>query len=272
MPPLLIFTTSQTPLPTRLPRPRKPQLILPLLIHRSLHLALDTSPPNLSTTNRTILIPHPDTLIKHDTPSTSKTTHQNGDTPSDPLIDSQPPTQTHTSEHDPTDGEITVKLHLISPSDPGTRIDQIHSALSIVSKYKGLNEIDHLLVGFSGVDYKGKKTAATEMFGCGTEGLESPTGSDTVSPTVLEGIITVWRELSKLKGTMVKDVGTLYLPMGILERLCEELIRPKINAMDTPDCHTLPKEYLAFAKEAGVELWAGGGGEGSGALFLFFLA
>jgi len=38
----------------------------------------------------------------------------------------------------------------------------------------------------------------------------------------------------------------------------------QVNSLDTPDCHHLPKDFTGWAKENGVQLWAGGGGEGSG--------
>ena len=77
-------------------------------------------------------------------------------------------------------------------------------------------------------------------------------------------------------------VGTLYLPLGVLRRLTDEAGKgqqgqaggangqdagrrgPVINMLDTPDCHSLPKEYTAYAKEQDIALWAGGGGEGAG--------
>lgn len=39
---------------------------------------------------------------------------------------------------------------------------------------------------------------------------------------------------------------------------------PSVNILNTPDCHHLPRELMQFASENGIELWAGGGGEGSG--------
>lgn len=34
--------------------------------------------------------------------------------------------------------------------------------------------------------------------------------------------------------------------------------------MNTPDCHWLPEDLLRYAEDNEIELWAGGGGEGSG--------
>lgn len=39
---------------------------------------------------------------------------------------------------------------------------------------------------------------------------------------------------------------------------------PAVNCMNTPDCHWLPEDLLQYAKANGIELWAGGGGEGCG--------
>ncbi|KAJ9108876.1 hypothetical protein QFC21_000196 [Naganishia friedmannii] len=36
---------------------------------------------------------------------------------------------------------------------------------------------------------------------------------------------------------------------------------PAVNCMNTPDCHWLPEELLQYAREQGIELWAGGAGE-----------
>jgi hypothetical protein len=126
--------------------------------------------------------------------------------------------------------------------------------------------VDTLLVGFKGIDYKGKRTAAADFFGCGAEGLTSD-----VAPTVTEEAArdarAVWELLRQnVDGKKVKEIGTLYLPLNVLRDLSESSRAPKVNSLDTPDCHSLPKEYTGFAKERGIQLWAGGGGEGSGTL------
>lgn len=41
-------------------------------------------------------------------------------------------------------------------------------------------------------------------------------------------------------------------------------ILPAVNCMNTPDCHWLPDELLQYAREQGIELWAGGAGESCG--------
>lgn len=124
------------------------------------------------------------------------------------------------------------------------------------------------------------------MFGCGSEGLENPSSED-VDPGVEEEIMRFWKGLSDVLAGQsshsqtgngegerrIGRVGTLYLPLGLLRRLSDEGkseagSEVSINALDTPDCHSLPKEYTTFAKERGIELWAGGGGEGSGELSL----
>ncbi len=43
----------------------------------------------------------------------------------------------------------------------------------------------------------------------------------------------------------------------------------KVNSLNTPDCHSLPEGLLKWAKEEGVELWAGGSGIGSGESWFF---
>ncbi|KAK4686914.1 hypothetical protein P7C73_g3196, partial [Tremellales sp. Uapishka_1] len=228
-----IFTTSQTALPVRYPHPRKPQLLVPALIHRCLHSSLDQTPPSLSVNKgdqggKVIVIPNELDIPKYD------------------LLES--------------DVELTVKLHLVtSPS-----LSIVKEALHFLSIYKGLDRIETLLIGFRGIDYKGKKTAASEMFGCGTEGLESGNGSEDVPEQLAQTVLRLWKEIhqdAEIKAKEINKMGTLYLPLGLLERLEEP--RPTVNSLDTPDCHSLPKQYSAFAEENGIELWAGGGGEGS---------
>ena len=156
-----------------------------------------------------------------------------------------------------------MKLHIVGKGDPKVRASWVAESLEFLGTHKGLRSVDTLLLGFSGVDYKGKKTVASEMFGCGAEGLESGSGSEIVDEETERGVREVWDLVSK-SGLGVFNLGTLYLPLGLLKKLSEEDVAPKINAMDTPDCQSLPKEYSAFARERGIELWAGGGGEGAG--------
>jgi hypothetical protein len=274
-PSLILFTTSQIPLPTRYPHPHKPNLLIPPLVHRSLHSALDSTPPSYTSTNTTLYIPDIETLAKHDLPPTSPST-STSTRPSviDPNLDGQPPSTSF------TESEVTAKLHFVSPSSPSTRLEWINDALATLSKYKGLTRIDNLLIGFKSIDYRGRKTAASEMFGCGAEGLESDVGSEDVGEDAQKDVVEIWRGLGdpnlntggEGKGE-VGRFGTLYLPLVLLKVLHglekEGSVRVGINALDTPDCHHLPKEYTDFAKAADMELWAGGGGEGSGELFLF---
>ena len=241
---LYILTTSQSPLPPRYPRPHKPILLLPPLFHRTLHSALDANPPSASSSSTAVIIPHIDSIVKHDVPAQI----QNGS----PLTDS-----------DGADAEVTVKLHLIGSADASTRAGWISEALEFLERRKGLGCVDTLLVGFKGVDYKGKKTAASELFGCGVEGLENGSGTDVVDIETERGVREVWDIITK--GDLgVRTLGTMYLPLDLLRGLSETNFPPKINAMDTPDCASLPKEYSGFAKEKGIELWASGGGEGAG--------
>ncbi|OCF42874.1 hypothetical protein I317_03351 [Kwoniella heveanensis CBS 569] len=323
-PGLLIFTTSQTPLAVRYPRPRKPVLHLPALVHRSLHNALDGEtpsalfvvPPQTSTataTAKSLIIPHPDGLVKHDLPSSpshTTHTHANADTsvtPHEPLSEINGEIAGTNGLSDSSadylvDTELTVKIHLVGDSSaaksPATSAEEklswIKEALETLESYKGLNKqaIDTLLVGFKGVDYRGAKTAASEMFGCGTEGLEAP-NTETIIAELEEEILAVWKALltsslgsssSEGLGLVGDDtrLGSLYAPLGLLKKLVDLGAEGrsgsgsstgsgvgakggvKVNALDTPDCHHLPKEYTSFAKEKGVQLWAGGGGEGSG--------
>ena len=264
--PIYIVTTSQTPLPIRFPRPRKPILLLPPLIHRALHSALDARPPSAIASSSGIIIPHPESLVKHDVPSRAFPSQMT------PRSDTSSPSA-DPDETDDIDAEVTVKLHLVGRAPTSTRAGWVTESLAFLARYKGLGSVDNLLIGFNGVDYKGRKTAASEMFGCGTEGLEGGSGSDVVDEETERGMRGVWDEVSRGGGGVggrVGRMGTMYLPLGLLRALSEAEVAPRINAMDTPDCQSLPKEYSGFAREKGIELWAGGGGEGAGEGFLCF--
>jgi len=241
---LYLFTTSQNPLPGRYPRPTKPVLIVPPLIHRSLHQALDQDPPSLSVSQDAaaqITIPHIDHLRKHDIPSAS----------------------------DREDVEITLKLHLVGPGSSADQASWVKEALGLVQTALGIGGADTLLIGFKGVDYKGKKT----VDGSEVNGDSVPPTDYSVPSDVEEHIVEFWTHLvdwlKEEEGIKVKTLGTMYLPFGVLKRLKSLEAEKgagsvKVNSLDTPDCHHLPKDFTRWAKENAVQLWAGGGGEGSG--------
>ena len=294
-PSFLIFTSFSNPLPRKYPHPHKPNLLIPPLIHRTLHTALDKDPPSTASTPSGLIIPHPDFIIKHDLPALpSKGGSERRNAPRkdvETTLDTAQPTsnvgEDGLSRDEDTDAEVTVKLHLVGPSPPAVRLRWIAHALDALGRYKGLGEIDTLLVGFRGVDYKGKKSAVAEVFGCGAEGMENGSGGEAVENGTAADVEKVWRAMVEAKSSSakahvpnghfseedqdledamahVKSLGTLYMPLGLLESLSKCGQAPCINSMDTPDCHHLPREYTEFAKERGIELWAGGGGEGSG--------
>lgn len=229
-------------MPGRYPRPAKPTLIVPPLIHRSLHQALDQSPPSLSiSSTKAITIPHIDHLRKHDIPSAS--------------------------ERD--DVEITLKIHLVGPAEPTEKAGWVKEALGLVQTALGIGGADTLLIGFKGVDYKGKKTVD------GSNGNSVPPADYSVESDIEDHIVEFWTQLTSWlkeeQNVKVKTLGTMYLPLGVLKRLKslegeqkDGLGKVQVNSLDTPDCHHLPKEFTGWAKENGVQLWAGGGGEGSG--------
>ena len=237
-------------------------------------------------------IPDPLTLAKHDLPSTSSSSS----------LSSQPLALDHSAPSDDprpnpdlsrlaTDEELTVKLHLVGSAPPPVRARWVSDALSVLEESKGLAGPDTLLLGWKGVDYKGRKTAASEMFGCGSEGLESGSGSEDVPLNVADEVEQTWQFVNegilgrghggcadgcqsngqsngRTAHPCPKNVGTLYLPIGLLSRLADGPWTPAVNAMDTPDCHHLPRDYTDYARSKGIELWAGGGGEGAGGSFL----
>jgi hypothetical protein len=132
----------------------------------------------------------------------------------------------------------------------------------MVDTHLGLGGADTLLVGFKGVDYKGKKTLEEK-------GNEDQVAASeySVSPEIEQHILDFWSLLTiglRQRHSKVKNLGTMYLPYSVLRRLKEADGGLDINSLDTPDCHHLPKDYTAWAKANEVQLWAGGGGEGSG--------
>ena len=274
-PSLLIFTTTPSPLPLTYAHPRKPALSLPPLVHRSLHAALDGDVPSFGESGISLIVPRPDSLSKSQVPvytsrpsSSAAIRGQNGSdgqvTP-DTLDAKENP---EVLKADSTEYELTVKVHLVAPSSSCARAGWVLDALRALETYKGFTEVETLLVGVKGIDYKGKRSAASEFFGCGAEGMTSDVGP--VSSEAVAEYKALWEAVAeKLKaegklGETVKTLGGLYLPLEALEELSKSSIPPTVNSLDTPDCHSLPKEYTAFAKEHNIQLWAGGGGEGSG--------
>nr|XP_018265042.1 uncharacterized protein I303_03224 [Kwoniella dejecticola CBS 10117]OBR87200.1 hypothetical protein I303_03224 [Kwoniella dejecticola CBS 10117] len=280
---LYIFTTSQIPLPIKYAHPRKPVLVVPPIVHRSLHNALDGDTPSVSYAEGELIIPHPDGLVKHDLPPSSSRSNTNPKSDSD----SQPSAPSEGQINGEVDGtglsdaasnyiidsELTIKLHLVgeapSSSSPSSAsgeqgyISWIKESLGLLEKYKGLSKdkIDTLLIGFKGIDYRGAKTAASEMFGCGSEGLETP-NTQSIPSELRQTAIRTLRQV-KHQGDILGEqtkLGSLYFTLDLLKELGQGV---QVNALDTPDCHHLPKEYTSYAREAGVQLWAGGGGEGS---------
>lgn len=262
MPPsLVLFTTSQTPLAVRYPHPRKPILTVPPLLHRSLHNALDRDQPSAAfvvnagdaggVAQGTLYIPNLEELAK---PS--------------PL----PVANGHAAPELVHDNiELTVKVHLIvsptSTSPASARAEWVSEALQVFRKAKRLPLPDNLLIGFKGIDYRGIKTAT------GAEASVTP-NTEIVPAELEEEVLKVWERVFAERGKLVKEngkLGSLYAPQGLLKKLTEREGegRVKVNALDTPDCHHLPKDYTGYARKNGVELWAGGGGEGSGKTALF---
>lgn len=117
---LLLFSGSQSPLAVRYPHPSNPRLVLPPLVHRALHTALDAKPPSaaLNSNTDTLIIPKPEALNKH-TPA----------------------------EYEQEDFEVTVKIQLRRPQSTEADLESIRSALEILSTRKGLSSPDVVLVG-----------------------------------------------------------------------------------------------------------------------------
>lgn len=117
---LLLFSGSQSPLAVRYPHPQDPKLVLPPLVHRALHTALDAKPPSaaLNPHTDTLIIPKPEALNKH-TPV----------------------------EYEQEDFEVTVKIQLRREQSTAAYLESIRSALEILSFRKGLSVSDVVLIG-----------------------------------------------------------------------------------------------------------------------------
>lgn len=117
---LLLFSGSQSPLAVRYPHPKSPKLVLPPLVHRALHTALDAKPPSaaLNSHTDTLIIPKPEALNKH-----------------------------APAEYEHEDFEVTVKIQLRRQQSTEAQLDSIRSALEILSTRKGLSSPDVVLVG-----------------------------------------------------------------------------------------------------------------------------
>ncbi|WWD18217.1 hypothetical protein CI109_102667 [Kwoniella shandongensis] len=298
-PSLILFTTSQTALPVRYAHPSKPTLVIPPLVHRSLHNALDGDAQSAlllgdqaGSSSGRLIIPHPDGLIKHDLPShnlqgssSQIRIDEANSSPSGVTISNLPESE---SIHSPLDIELTVKLHLVAPSPTppssafkstsngtSTRGSWISEALSILSEYKGLSRdaIDTLLIGFKGIDYRGEKNDPIPTPGTnGTNGTKNTNGNvddnETIPSELEEEVLEIFQHLEEADVGKETKLGILYSPLGLLKKLVEQVGDAKtrkvgVNALDTPDCHHLPKEYTGYARENGIELWAGSLGEGS---------
>jgi hypothetical protein len=72
---------------------------------------------------------------------------------------------------------------------------------------------------------------------------------------------TIWGALGDIGGATVAKWGTIGLDQ---EQISQLPGTPVVNELNVTDCTTLPKEYTAFAKEKGIQLWASGGGAGPG--------
>jgi hypothetical protein len=165
---LLLFTTTQTPLPVRYPSPESQKsLLIPPLLHASLHLAVDRAPQSLTLTDEGVLmIPNPEDRIDE----------INGNR-SGPDVDAEG------DEAADADTEITVKFHIVSDSPAlvdGSRFadsvrrqkSQISRAIRNLEHYKSSDSrwrgerarkgIDTFLIGWKGVEYRGEKRASDE--------------------------------------------------------------------------------------------------------------
>lgn len=71
----------------------------------------------------------------------------------------------------------------------------------------------------------------------------------------------VWGALGSIGSATVAKWGTIGLDA---EQLGQLEGTPVVNELNVTDCATLPKEYTAFARAKGIQLWASGGGAGPG--------
>ncbi|KAI5454670.1 hypothetical protein NCC49_003561 [Naganishia albida] len=167
---LLLFTTSQTPLAVRYPTPENARsLLIPPLLHASLHLAVDRPSPSMTLTEEGVLmIPNPEDRIDEINGNRS-------------IGDVEPEKVEEAND----DSEITVKFHIVSDSPAlesedssnsstsvQRQISQISRALRNLEHYKSSDPrwrgqrarkgIDTFLIGWKGVEYRGEKRPAEE--------------------------------------------------------------------------------------------------------------
>lgn len=164
---LLLFTTTQTPLPVRYPSPESQKsLLIPPLLHASLHLAVDRAPQSLTLTDEGVLmIPNPEDRIDEINGNRSGA---DVDAEGDEAADA--------------DTEITVKFHIVSDSpalDGSQATDSVRRQKSQISRairnlehYKSGDSrwrgerarkgIDTFLIGWKGVEYRGEKRASDD--------------------------------------------------------------------------------------------------------------
>ncbi|KAL7423556.1 hypothetical protein Q5752_001136 [Cryptotrichosporon argae] len=244
MPTVRILTTSQSPLAVPFAAPPKRVLRLPPLVHRALHAALDGEPSVLSA-GGVLTVPHPDSVPRHDEPTSNASSSSNN-------INGNGNGNGDGGEGGDgaygalADDDITLRLHL--PRGPAAALaEDIKSALAVLAETKGIARADVLLVGFRGVDYRGS-----------ADGGDADAAAADADVAAIED---VWAALPGL-APAVDGFGTLYFSRALLERV-GTIRKPAANALNTPDCQRLPPAYLQYAREAGIALWAGGGGEGS---------
>ncbi|CAK9782255.1 hypothetical protein CC85DRAFT_325376 [Cutaneotrichosporon oleaginosum] len=142
----------------------------------------------------------------------------------DGLLSIPQPGSLHKHARD-ADHDATVKVQVYAG---GEYLPAIEEALGTLARVKGLSEVETGLVG-----------------------LPAGTGAEEWN--------AVWESLGGIRGATVAKWGTIGLDADQLSKLSST---PAVNELNVTDCATLPKEYTAFAKEKGIQLWASGGGAG----------
>lgn len=231
---LLLFTTSQTPLAPRYAHPAKPELIIPSLLHASLHSALDREPPSFKLNpDGVLMIPDPKDGIDD----------VRGDFPySGPITQ-----ESSGGERNFDEAEITVKMYLVTPSTHTIEQQkaQVARAVRNLIHYKAKDKrwngraskmIDTFLLGWKGIDYVGIETSADETGrkpSCGSAKLASKLAadqeraqalrdsqSDSLPEAEKRDLVELWQALGSLV-PQARQLGVMSLPLPLLTLLSE---------------------------------------------------
>ncbi|KAJ9107869.1 hypothetical protein QFC19_002775 [Naganishia cerealis] len=225
---LLLFTTSQTPLPNRYPTPASTRsLPIPPLLHASLHLAVDRPSPSYTLTKEGVLmIPNPEDEIDAINGTRAAVAGEQEGRMQGPAVADE-------------DAEVTVKFYLVSAS-PVTATSssvrakqQITRALRNLQHYKAHDPrwrgdrarrwIDTFLIGWKGVEYRGERRSSVgsaKKLSPDAERAEAAQREQALGSFLTDEqkreIAEIWTYLDTATGpTMAKSNGAVDCPVAV---------------------------------------------------------